>query len=74
MKEKITRSSGNVFSDLGFPSEEAEYHLGLSLESNSVRWAAAVGREGGAKPPRSRPPLHGTIARGGMRLTEKMGP
>jgi predicted XRE-type DNA-binding protein len=25
MKEKITRSSGNVFSDLGFPSEEAEY-------------------------------------------------
>lgn len=25
MKEKITRSSGNVFQDLGFPSEEAEY-------------------------------------------------
>ena len=25
MKEKITRSSGNVFRDLGFPSEEAEY-------------------------------------------------
>jgi predicted XRE-type DNA-binding protein len=25
MKGKITRSSGNVFQDLGFPSEEAEY-------------------------------------------------
>ena len=25
MKEKITRSSGNVFEDLGIPSEEAEY-------------------------------------------------
>ena len=23
MKEKITRSSGNVFTDLGFPPEEA---------------------------------------------------
>jgi predicted XRE-type DNA-binding protein len=25
MKEKLTRSSGNVFLDLGFPPEEAEH-------------------------------------------------
>ena len=33
MKVKITRSSGNVFEDLGFPPEEAEH---LKLRSDSM--------------------------------------
>ena len=51
MKEKITRSSGNVFSDLGFPSEEAEYlkirstlmiHLRKTIEAKGMKQAEAT--------------------------------
>lgn len=51
MKEKITRSSGNVFSDLGFPSEEAEYlkirsslmiHLRKTIEAKGLKQAEAA--------------------------------
>jgi len=51
MKEKITRSSGNVFSDLGFPSEEAEYlkirsslmiHLRKTIEAKGMKQAVAA--------------------------------
>jgi len=51
MKEKITRSSGNVFSDLGFPSEEAEYlkirsslmiHLRKTIEAKGMKQAEAA--------------------------------
>jgi len=33
MKMKLTRSSGNVFKDLGFPAEEAEH---LKIRSNMM--------------------------------------
>lgn len=51
MKEKITRSSGNVFQDLGFPSEEAEYlkirstlmiHLRKTMEAKGMKQAEAA--------------------------------
>ena len=51
MKEKSTRSSGNVFSDLGFPSEEAEYlkirsslmiHLRKTIEAKGMKQAEAA--------------------------------
>ena len=51
MKEKITRSSGNVFQDLGFPPEEAEYlkirstlmiHLRKTIEANGMKQAEAA--------------------------------
>jgi predicted XRE-type DNA-binding protein len=51
LKEKITRSSGNVFSDLGFPSEEAEYlkirstlmiHLRKTIEAKGMKQAEAA--------------------------------
>jgi predicted XRE-type DNA-binding protein len=51
MKEKITRSGGNVFSDLGFPSEEAEYlkirsslmiHLRKTIEAKGMKQAEAA--------------------------------
>ena len=51
MKEKITRSSGNVFIDLGFPSEEAEYlkirsslmiHLRKTIEAKGMKQAEAA--------------------------------
>ena len=51
MKEKIIRSSGNVFSDLGFPSEEAEYlkirsslmiHLRKTIEAKGMKQAEAA--------------------------------
>jgi predicted XRE-type DNA-binding protein len=51
MKQKITRSSGNVFSDLGFPSEEAEYlkirsslmiHLRKTIEAKGMKQAEAA--------------------------------
>jgi len=51
MKEKIARSSGNVFSDLGFPSEEAEYlkirstlmiHLRKTIEAKGMKQAEAA--------------------------------
>ena len=51
MKEKITRSSGNVFSDLGFPSEEAEHlkirsslmiHLRKTIEARGLKQAEAA--------------------------------
>jgi len=51
MKEKITRSSGNVFSDLGFPSEEAEYlkirstlmiHLRKTIDAKGMKQTEAA--------------------------------
>ena len=51
MKEKITRSGGNVFSDLGFPSEEAEYlkirstlmiHLRKTIDAKGMKQAEAA--------------------------------
>ena len=51
MKEKITRSSGNVFRDLGFPSEEAEYlkirstlmiHLRKAIEVTGLKQTEAA--------------------------------
>ena len=51
MKEKITRSSGNVFSDLGFPSEEAEYlkirstlmiHIRKTMDAKGMKQAEAA--------------------------------
>ena len=51
MKEKIARSSGNVFSDLGFPSEEAEYlrirstlmiHLRKTIDAKGMKQAEAA--------------------------------
>ncbi|MFA6147010.1 MAG: XRE family transcriptional regulator [bacterium] len=51
MKEKITRSSGNVFSDLGFPPEEAEHlkirsslmiHLRKTIEAKGMKQAEAA--------------------------------
>ena len=51
MKKKIARSSGNVFSDLGFPSEEAEYlkirstlmiHLRKTIEAKGMKQAEAA--------------------------------
>jgi len=51
MKEKITRSSGNIFEDLGFPSEEAEYlkirstlmiHLRKAIEAKGLKQAEAA--------------------------------
>ena len=51
MKLKVTRSTGNVFSDLGFPEEEAE-HLGVradlliqiqkALKARGLKQAAAA--------------------------------
>ena len=51
MKEKVTRSSGNVFRDLGFPSEEAEYlkirstlmiHLRKTIEAKGMKQSEAA--------------------------------
>jgi len=51
MKEKVTRSSGNILEDLGFPSEEAEYlkirstlmiHLRKALEAKGMKQAEAA--------------------------------
>jgi predicted XRE-type DNA-binding protein len=51
LKEKITHSSGNVFLDLGFPSEEAEYlkirstlmiHLRKTIEAKGMKQAEAA--------------------------------
>ncbi|MBI5059365.1 XRE family transcriptional regulator [candidate division KSB1 bacterium] len=51
MKEKITRSSGNIFRDLGFPSEEAEYlkvrsalmiHLRKAIEARGLKQTEAA--------------------------------
>jgi len=51
MKEKITRSSGNVFEDLGFPAEEAEYlkirsdlmiHLRKAIEAKGFKQTEAA--------------------------------
>jgi predicted XRE-type DNA-binding protein len=51
MKEKITRSSRNIFEDLGFPSEEAEYlkirsalmiHLRKTIEAKGMKQAEAA--------------------------------
>ena len=51
MKVKITRSSGNVFEDLGIPSEEAEYlkirsslmiHLRKTIEAKGMKQAEAA--------------------------------
>ena len=51
MKEKITRSSGNIFEDLGFPSEEAEslkirstlmIHLRKTIEAKGMKQAEAA--------------------------------
>ena len=51
MKEKVTRSSGNVFRDLGFPPEEAEYlkirstlmiHLRKTIEAKGMKQAEAA--------------------------------
>src|SRR4030042_6835534 len=51
MKEKITHSSGNVFRDLGFPSEEAEYlkirstlmiHLRKTIDAKGMKQAEAA--------------------------------
>jgi len=51
LKEKITRSSGNVFLDLGFPSEEAEYlkirstlmiHFRKTIEAKGMKQAEAA--------------------------------
>jgi predicted XRE-type DNA-binding protein len=51
MKEKVTRSSGNVFRDLGFPSEEAEHlkirstlmiHLRKTMEAKGMKQAEAA--------------------------------
>jgi predicted XRE-type DNA-binding protein len=51
MKEKVTRSSGNVFRDLGFPSEEAEYlkirstlmiRLRKTIEAEGMKQAEAA--------------------------------
>jgi len=51
MKERITRSSGNVFQDLGFPSEEAEYlkirsnlmiHLRKTIEAKGLKQTEAA--------------------------------
>jgi len=51
MKEKITRSNGNIFEDLGFPSEEAEYlkirstlmiHLRKTIEAKGMKQAEAA--------------------------------
>ena len=59
MKEKITRSSGNVFSDLGFPSEEAEYlkirsslmiHLRKTIEAKGMKQAEAASLLGVTQP------------------------
>jgi predicted XRE-type DNA-binding protein len=51
MKEKITRSCGNVFQDLGFPFEEAEYlkirsslmiHLRKAIEAKGLKQTEAA--------------------------------
>ena len=51
MKEKITRSSGNIFRDLGFPSEEAEYlkvrsalmiHLRKAIDARGLKQTEAA--------------------------------
>jgi len=51
MKIKITRSSGNVFEDLGFPPEEAEHlklrsdlmiHLRKVIEAKKLKQAEAA--------------------------------
>jgi predicted XRE-type DNA-binding protein len=51
MKEKITRSSVNIFEDLGFPSEQAEYlkirstlmiHLRKTIEAKGMKQAEAA--------------------------------
>jgi predicted XRE-type DNA-binding protein len=59
LKEKSTRSSGNVFSDLGFPSAEAEYlkirstlmiHLRNTIEAKGMKQAEAAKLLGVAQP------------------------
>ncbi len=51
MKEKITRSNGNVFEILGFPAEEAEYlkirsalmiHLRKTIEAKGLKQTEAA--------------------------------
>ncbi len=51
MKMKVTRSSGNVFKDLGFPAEEAEHlrvrstlmiHLQKVIEARGLRQVEAA--------------------------------
>jgi len=51
MKDKITRSSRNIFEDLGFPSEEAEYlkirsalmiHLRKAIEAKGLKQIEAA--------------------------------
>ena len=51
MKEKLTRSSGNIFENLGFPSKEAEYlkirsslmiHLRKTIEAKGMKQAEAA--------------------------------
>ena len=51
MKEKITRSGGNVFEDSGFPAEEAEYlkirsalmiHLRKAIEAKGLKQTEAA--------------------------------
>ena len=51
MKEKITRSSGNVFQDLGFPSEKAQslkirstlmIHLRNTIDAKGMKQAEAA--------------------------------
>ena len=59
MKEKVTRSSGNLFRDLGFPSEEAEYlkirstlmiHLRKTIEAKGMKQAEAAKHLGVTQP------------------------
>ena len=46
MKEKLTRSSGNVFLDLGFPPEEAEH---LKIRSDLMIHLCKMIKEPGIK-------------------------
>ena len=59
MKEKLTRSSGNVFLDLGFPPEEAEHlkvrsdlmiHLCKIIKSRGLKQAEAAKMLGVTQP------------------------
>lgn len=57
-KEKITKSSGNVFIDLGFPPEEAEIlalRSSLMCELERLIAGAALDAGGSRKNPRYRP-------------------
>lgn len=70
MKMKVTRSSGNVFKDLGFPAEEAEHlrvrstlmiHLRKVIEARGLRQAEAA-RLFGVTQPRVSDLMKGRIA------------